>query len=298
MSNSVSTAGAQRLSRLFPVAKPVIAMAHFPALPGSPRYQRGSSLDETVTRMGEDIEGLLSAGVDGILFCNEDDRPYSLKAGLETVAVMAAVISELRPRNVPFGVDVLWDPKAALALAKATGASFIREVITGVYESDMGLWAPDAAELYRYRDHIDAGDVMIMANITPEFASPLGTRSVAQRAKSAVVSSLVDALLIAGPMAGSEPEPALIIEAKEAVGDAVPVLLNTGARADNIGRFLRAADGVIVGSGLKFEGATWNRVDPARAAEFMDQVAKIRSGSDVATKKAGRPAPAFADRSG
>jgi len=166
---------------------------------------------------------------------------------------------------------------SAMALAKATGAAFMREVVTGVYESDMGLWAPDAAALYRYRSRLDADDVLVLANITPEFASPLGTRSVAQRAKSAVTSSLVDALLIAGPMAGAEPDASVIAEAKEAVGGQVPVLMNTGARAENIGRFLQVADGVIVGSGLKVDGQTWNPVDPPRVTAFMQAVRAARS---------------------
>jgi uncharacterized protein len=270
---------AAKLRELFGVHKPVIAMAHFPALPGSARYERGTDLRRVASGMRADLDHLLAAGVDGILFCNEDDRPYRLRSGLETLAIMASVIAELRPADHPFGVDVLWDPMATMALAKATGASFMREVVTGVYESDMGLWAPSASDLYRYRRQLDADDVIVMANITPEFASPLGSRSVAERARSAVVSSLVDALLIAGPMAGAPPDLSLIAEAKDAVGDRVPVLLNTGARAENIGRFLEVADGVIVGSSLKVDSHTWNPVDPARAAAFMDRVRAARRSS-------------------
>jgi uncharacterized protein len=261
---------------LFDTAKPVIAMVHFPALPGSPRHRRGTSVDELVEHVRTDLGHLLDGGVDSVMFCNEDDRPYSLNVELETVAAMATVIGELRPRDRPFGVDVLWNPRAAMALAKATGAAFMREVVTGVYESDMGLWAPDAAELYRYRRAIDAEDVLVMANITPEFASSLGTRSVAQRARSAVTSTLVDVLLIAGPMAGAEPDLAVISEAKEAIAGRVPVFMNTGATAESIGRFLEVADGVIVGSGLKVDGSTWNPVDPERVARFMEAVRRAR----------------------
>jgi len=153
----------------------------------------------------------------------------------------------------------------------------MREVVTGAYESDMGIWAPDAAALYRYRRQLDAEDVLIMGNITPEFASPLGSRSVGQRARSAVTSSLIDVLLVAGPMAGAEPDLSVLREAKEAVEARVPVLMNTGARADNIGRFLQVADGVIVGSGLKVDGQTWNPVDPARVTAFMAAVSEARS---------------------
>lgn len=261
---------------LFPVTKPVIAMAHIPALPGTPRFVRGTTIDELVDRVRTDLAHLLAAGVDAVMFCNEDDRPYQLRVGAEIPATMAAIVAELKPRDRPFGVDILWDPRAAMALARATGAAFMREVVTGVYESDMGLWAPDAAELYRYRSRIDADDVLVMGNITPEFASPVGTRSVAQRARSAVTSSLIDVLLIAGPMAGAEPDLSVLREAKEAVGGQVPVLMNTGARADNVGRFLEIADGVIVGSGLKVDGHTWNPVDPARATAFMGRVREAR----------------------
>jgi len=45
-----------------------------------------------------------------------------------------------------------------------------------------------------------------MMNITPEFASPIGQRGPAEVARSAVVSSLADAILVSGPMAGAGPD--------------------------------------------------------------------------------------------
>lgn len=262
------------LQELFAVNKPVIAMAHVPALPGTPRHQM--SLEQMIDHIRSDVEKLYTAGVDAVMFCNEDDRPYQLKAGPEAAAFMTRIVTELRPKDRVFGVDYLWDPFIALSVAAATGASFIREVITGVYESDMGVWAPDAAELYRFRHRIGADQVRIFNNIMPEFASPLGTRSIAQRARSAVVSSLSDVLLVSGLMAGAEPDLAAIREAKEAVGVDVPVLLNTGAKVTNIEQFLQVADGVIVGSSLKVDGYTWNPVDVDRAQKFMDVVRKVR----------------------
>lgn len=261
---------------LFGVKKAVIAMAHFPALPGTPRYDPALGVEGILDRLQADVSCLLDGGVDAIMFCNEDDRPYTFHADFEAIAVMTRVITELRPKDRPFGVDFLWDAKAPLAIAKATGASFIREVVTGVYESDMGLWQPDAHALYCYRRNIDAQDVRIFANITPEFASPLGNRSVAQRARSAVVSTLVDAILIAGPMAGAEPDLSMVQEAKDAVNGTVPVLLNTGAKIENIRQYLSVADGVIVGSSLKVDGKTWNPVDPQRVKAFMAAVREVR----------------------
>ncbi len=268
------------LEKMFGKKKPIIAMAHFLPLPGTPLYNPEIGIIKMREAMREDLMKLLDNGVEGILFCNEGDRPYTLKADLEAVAVMTRIITELAPKDHAFGVDYLWDPKAPLAIALATGASFVREVFTGVYESDMGLWQPDAAAMLRYRHNISADQVKVFYNVTPEFASSLGTRSVGQRAYSAVVSSLADAILVSGPMAGSEPDLTTLKDAKESVRGAVPVLLNTGAKAENIGEFLKYADGVIVGSSLKVDGYTWNPVDAGRVKTFVRAVEKARRDHD------------------
>jgi membrane complex biogenesis BtpA family protein len=162
-------------------------------------------------------------------------------------------------------------------MALATGARFVREVVTGVYDSDMGLWNTGAGALLRYRRQISAGTVKVFFNVTPEFAAPLSARPVGVVASSAVVSSLADAVLVSGRMAGAEPALSTVREAKAAVGD-FPVLVNTGATADNVAEFLRVADGVIVGSSLKVGGSTWNPVDEERVRAFMGAVRRVRRG--------------------
>src|SRR5574341_1026264 len=229
----------------FKTDKPVIAMAHVPALPNTPRYRREGGVGHLIERLRPDVEYLVSGGVDAILFCNEDDRPYVFRAGVEQVA--------------------------AMTLAQAPGASFMREVLTGLYESDMGLWSPDAGAVLRLRAQVGADHIRVFDNIAPEFASPLGSRTLAQRARSAITSSLADAILISGAMAGDEPDIAAFQEVKTVTGN-VPVFLNTGAKPSNIARFLTLADGVIVGSSLKVDGVTWNPVDPARVEELLAQV--------------------------
>jgi predicted TIM-barrel enzyme len=54
----------------------------------------------------------------------------------------------------------------------------------------------------------------------------------------------------------------------------VPVLVNTGFRADLAAELLRHADGAVVGSSLKRDGVTWNPVDPARVRDLMRAVAE------------------------
>lgn len=263
------------IEALFGVKKPVIAMAHLPALPGTPRYDEAGGVGRLVDWVRADVDKLVAGGVDAILFCNEDDRPYAFQAGIEQIAAMTRVVADAKPEKRPFGVDFLWDAMAAIAMAHATGAAFMREVLTGTYESDMGLWSPDAGKVARFRKQIGAGNVRMFFNIVPEFASPLGSRTPAQRAKSAVVSSLADVILVSGPMAGASADLSVIEEVKKAVGD-TPVFANTGVRAENVAECLRVADGVIIGSSLKVDGQTWNPVDPARVEQFMNAVVKAR----------------------
>jgi membrane complex biogenesis BtpA family protein len=260
-----------RFRSLFPeVAKPLIAMAHVPPLPGTPLYDATAGVQGLIDQVKCDTALLLEGGFDAVLFCNEGDRPYQLNAGLEAAAVMTRVATECRPSDRPFGVDFLWDAQCALAIAVGSGASFMREVITGSWESDMGPWNPDAATLLRNRRAFGRDDLAIFANITPEFASSVGQRTPAQIAKSTVVSSLPDVILVSGPMAGAEPDVHLVADVREAVDPSIPVLLNTGAKAATIAQYLKFADGCIVGSDLKVDGYTWNQVDSERVKRFID----------------------------
>jgi predicted TIM-barrel enzyme len=76
-------------------------------------------------------------------------------------------------------------------------------------------------------------------------------------------------------MAGAEPGRATLEEVREAVPPEVPVLLNTGARAETIADYLRIADGCIVGSYLKVDGYTWNPVDGERARRFVESAREV-----------------------
>jgi uncharacterized protein len=260
----------------FGTAKPVVAMLHFPGLPGRPRHDRAGGRAHLVDVVGRDLEVLQAAGVDGLLFCNENDIPYQLQVGPEIPAAMAATIGELRSAiRVPFGVNILWDAKASLALARATGATFIREVLTGVYESDMGLIAPAIGDLAAYRTAIGADDVALFDNISPEFSSALGSRSIADRARGAAFLG-VDALLISGPAAGV-PFAMSDLQAAKQAAPGIPVIANTGVRVEHIAEIFAVADAAIVGTSLKVDGITWNPVDLDRAKRLMDAVRATRS---------------------
>ena len=263
------------LIRVFDVDQPLVGMCHLLALPGRPAHDVAGGIDRVTDAAGRDLTALQAAGVDGVLFCNEHDIPYQRRVGVEVAAAMAAVVGRLRSElRVPFGVDLLWDPAAALAVARATGAAFVREVFTGVFESDMGLLAPDFGDLAGYRHAIGADDVAVFANITPESSRSVSGRPVEERARGAAYSG-VDALLISGPQAGVAAEMADLRAAK-AAGTRLPVFANTGVTHENVAAVLEVADGLIVGTSMKRDGSTWSPVDPDRAARLVGLVRELR----------------------
>lgn len=188
---------------------------------------------------------------------------------------MAFIIGRVRDEiEVSFGVNILWDPVATIRLAAATGATFVREVFTGTFESDMGLWSPRGTEAFLIRRQLGSQHIAIFNNITPEFARSIAGRSVAERARAAAFFG-DDGLLISGQMAGASADPALIREAKEAV-PTIPVLANTGVSEENIEQLLSVADGAIVGTSFKVDGYIWNPVDPDRVRRLMERARIVR----------------------
>lgn len=75
-----------RFSTIFAgIDTPLIAMAHVPALPGTPLYER-QGIDAIIEHVQRDVSVLVDAGFDAVMFCNENDRPYELDAGPESAA--------------------------------------------------------------------------------------------------------------------------------------------------------------------------------------------------------------------
>jgi hypothetical protein len=252
------------------VSKPVIAMCHMQALPGDPGYDAEKGLDWVIECARRDMHALQDGGVDALMFSNEASLPYMTRVEPITYVTMARVIGELRSEiKVPYGVNVLWDPKASIDLAMATGAQFVREIFSGVYASDFGLWNTNCGEVVRHQHAIHAGHVKLLFNIVPEAAVYLGCRDVGDVARSTVFNNRPDALCVSGLTAGVASSTETLSLVKEAVPD-TPVLANTGVRPENIRQQLAIADGAVTGTTFKRDGYIWNEVDVRRVRELME----------------------------
>ena len=252
--------------------KTVVAMVHLPALPGSPDYNPVVGMNKILDAVMSDLEALQSGGVDAVMFGNEFDRPYVLKAPPEGLAALAAVIGQVKSMiKVPFGVNYLWDPLATVALAVATDADFAREIFTGLYASDMGLWAPDCAGAARLRSSNLRPDLQMLFNINAEFATSLDNRPLDIKAKSAVFSSKADVICVSGMMTGMSVNQVELRKVRESIPE-TPLLANTGVTIDSVEEIFSVTDGCVIGSHLKQNGDTWNSVDPDRVSKFMEKV--------------------------
>jgi len=264
------------LNEMFGVSKPIIAMCHMLALPGDPRYNVEKGLDWVIECARRDLHALQDGGVDAVMFSNEASLPYLTRVEPITYVTMARVIGELRGEiKVPYGVNVLWDPKASLDLAMATGAQFVREIFSGIYASDFGLWNTNCGEVVRHQYAIHAERVKLLFNIVPEAAVYLGHRDVADIARSTVFNLRPDALCVSGLTAGVASSTETLRLVKEAVPN-TPVFANTGVRPENIREQLDVADGAVTGTAFKRDGYIWNEVEVGRVREFMKIVRECR----------------------
>ena len=255
---------------IFKTDKPVIGCVHLTALPGTPHYDASVSFKEQVERAKREIKALQEAGFDAIVFANEGDRPYLSKVGPEIIASYTRIVSQtLDTVQIPYGCGVLVDPYAAIAIAKAIDAGFIRAYISGVYADMCGLTEYRPGELMRFRRNIGAENVNIYCYCDAHGGTSLDTRSQSDMADTAF--SVLDpaGVLVPGQHAGLAPDFSEVEQIKNRFRDK-PVMISSGVTPDNLKEALRISDGMVVGTFVKKDGILWNEVDPERAKRFID----------------------------
>lgn len=264
------------LDDLFGVKKPIIAMCHLQPMPGDPNYDEQGGMEKVIELARKDLIALQNGGVDGIMFSNEFSLPYLTEVEPVTQACMARIIGELKQDiRVPYGVNCLWDPIASLNVAAATDAKFIREIISGVYASDFGLWNTNPGKTARHRARLGIKNVKMLYNIVPEAAKYLADRDIAEIARTTEFNHRPDGICVSGLTAGSATDSQVMKRVKDATKN-TPVFCNTGCNKDNIVRQLSIADGAICATTFKIDGVFENPVDEARVREFMDIVKEFR----------------------
>lgn len=269
------------LGDLFGTPRPVIGMVHCWPMPGAPGYT-GYGVDTIIEHAVRDARALAEGGVDGLIVENMWDIPFRAGSRLppESIAVHAVVArAVLQSVDLPLGINLVHNGGVALlAIALAAGASFIRVcMLTGAGVWEAGEWDEGcAADLLRRRKDLHAERIKILADVDKKHSVRFPGIDLATHIEWTRFSG-ADGLIVSGRMTGDAPDLAKVREARAHAGD-VPLLIGSGATADNVAAFLEVADGVIVGSSIKEGGICENPVDPERVRRFVAAARSARGG--------------------
>ncbi|MSR70340.1 MAG: BtpA/SgcQ family protein [Phycisphaerales bacterium] len=244
----------------------LVGMVHLRALPGSPAS--AFTPEQIVAKAVAEAQQLAKAGFDALIVENMHDRPYLADAsGAHTVATFAvAAAAVVAAVKIPVGIQILSGANlAALAVAHAAGASFIRvEGFVFAAVADEGLLArASAGELLRERKRLGAEHIRIFADLRKKHASHALTADLDMAAwvRAAEFFS-ADGMIVTGTETAVEPDLTELAAARATTS--LPVLAGSGATPANLARIFAHADGIIVGSALKVNGAWMNELDAAR----------------------------------
>lgn len=246
-------------------------MVHLLPLPGSVRSSPG--LTEVCARAEADARALAEGGADAVIVENLGDAPFTAGAVPPfTVAAMTRIALRVRDAapDLHLGINVLRnDARAALGVAAATGAAFIRvNVHTGVMVTDQGLIQGDAQGTLLERNRLGAR-VGLAADVLVKHASPLGEVRLEDVARDTFHRGMADVLIVTGSGTGRPTDPGEVARVRQAVPEAT-VWVGSGTTPENVRAF--GADGYIVGTWLHRDGDLSQPVDPDRVRRMRDAV--------------------------
>lgn len=259
---------------MFSSPKPVVAMVHVGALPGTPASR--ASVRELEERAAEEAALYREAGVHGVALENMHDVPYLRGVGPEITAAMTVLARAVREASgLPCGIQILAGAnREALAVAHAAGLDFVRvEGFAFAHVADEGIIESSAAALLRFRRAIGAERVQVWADVKKKHASHAITADVGIGETAAAAEFMrADAVIVTGSATGECPTAADVAEVRGRCR--VPLYLGSGITHDNLAAYYPGADGFIVGSAFKRDGRWSETVDPRRVERFMEAHAR------------------------
>lgn len=165
--------------------------------------------------------------------------------------------------NINLGVNVLKDPYYSFELADEFGASFVQ--LDSVQTRDLDL------ELYNgYR--LKYPNIVALGGVGFKYVEPSGNPLEVDLNEG---KSRCDAIVTTGEGTGIETPIEKLINYKTLLKD-FPLIVGAGLNSKNIYEQLKICDGGIIGSSLKVDGQTKNRMDHARIKEIINEVKRLR----------------------
>ena len=249
----------------------VICMVQTRPLPGSYR-NKGEGIRSITEQALEETGILADCGVRTVILQNMGDMPVKQQSSPEAVACLTVVGNAIR-RDFPelsLGILVNWDGVAALAVADAVGADFVRveHLYTGAEETSAGILQGQCCEITALKRRLGS-KIPVYADVWERHGIPICPQPLDEAAWQCVHEAFADGLFLCG---NSTAESIQMAEKVRGRLPKTPLYLGGGASGENVRELLRYYDGVCVATWIK-NGDMSNPVDRERTRYFVEQAA-------------------------
>ena len=227
-------------------------------------HLKGSSGDEIMERMIRETEIYYRNGVDAVLVENYFNGTEACVRALE-------YLYENMPEK-KYGVNILGDHSMAFELAAQYEADFIQidSVCGHLTPKKDAAYAEELECLMQYRSF------QVLGGLRFKYNPVRSGRTFEQDAELAM--QRCDAVVTTGAATGEECQTEKLAEFRAALKE-FPLIVGAGVTADNVCEKLQYADGVIIGSWLKWGHCDHGDVYEEYVIELMDRVREFRRTS-------------------
>lgn len=260
------------IDRIFRTTKPIVAMVHL---------QYKVNLNQLVDEALQNIKRLERGGVDGLLFENWGGDYSDRFVTPEIRGYMTAVMQEAaKTTKLPYGVNVLpLDYEADFGISMKTGANFVQiDTFVDRVKTDYGnefILQVEPQEVMDYRRKLELDDVALFTNIQTKHYTTIPPNKRLETSAIQAIQNGANVLVVTGERTGRKTPKEKINRVKRVSGT-VPIFIGSGFDITNAEELLPCADGVIVGTSLKYNGITENPVDEERVKQLMEIVYRLR----------------------
>ncbi len=235
-----------KTSSLFDLQPLVITALHLPEIGMGHKPISMSWLEDYVLK---NLAVFVEGGVPAVILQEETLNPNPARP--ENIAVLSAVARIARHEfpDLQLGIIIqAHDPLAPLAIAHASGASFVRiKVFVGAMLKAEGIQQGCAVAARDYRALLGREDIQILADVHDRTGYPVSGEPIEVAADWAAHSG-ADGLILTG---FTYEESLQYLDTVRNAGIQKPLLLGGGATESNVAEVMAHAEGVIVSSALK-----------------------------------------------
>lgn len=258
-------------------SKKIIGVIHLLPTLG---FEGFKSRYDVLNRALEDLDILMTGGINTIIIENNYDLPHKINVNPETIVLMSFILGKIREKtDIELGISVLWnDYKTALSIAKIYDCQFVRvPVFVDTVKTDFGLIRGNGHDVIKYRSKINANNIKIYADIQVKHAELINKRPIENAAIEAVKFG-AEGIIVTGKWTGDAPLLNELKKVRESIPKEIPVIVGSGADENNVNQLLEYSDSIIISTSLK-EGTNQSLENERNIKSYYSKISlsKIRN---------------------